>query len=787
MNLKISYDCLKEYLPTKKSVFEVAKELSLKGMSVERINEVGQGLDGVVVGQVLSTEKHQNADKLSIAKIDIGKKTPLQIVFGQMAKIKVGDRLPVAIAPTTLPTGQKITKSNLRGVESEGMLCLDSELGISNQDRVTFFDEKVLPGTPVAKAMGLADFILDVEITSNRPDAMSVVGLAREAAAALGIKSNWQEPRPNLKITNKLPLSVEVKEPKMCSRYLGVVMTDVKVGPSPLWLQMRLLQSGLRPINNLVDITNYVLLEYGRPLHVFDYEKISGSKIIVRKAKAGEKILALDGKTYELKSHHLVIADAKVPVAIGGIMGGEESAAVENTKTIVFEAAIFDPVLIRKTVRELNLRSDSSDLFEKGLHPHSAMIGILRAIELTQQLAGGKVAGEIFDSNKKEYKPKKIKFDTAIIKKHLDIQIPLAQIKNILQSLGFSVSGTKVLTVTVPWWRAGDVVYDYDLTEEVARIYGYHNLPTHLPEGQIPIQVKNPIFAWENVAKNVLVGLGFSECYNYSMVSEKFLAKAGFATKDLIKIANPLNEDMTVMRNTLIAGILQNVADNFNNFSDFKIFELSNIYLAKGEKELPNEVLKLTGAVYTGNQKSFFAAKGVVELLLKKLAIKNYEFRPTDPKCPLWQEKAALDIYAGNKYLGQFGLLKQSLAGNFGISNSVALFDFDFSFLAELASTVKTFQPLPEFPSVVRDLAVVIDKKTSWQRLSQLLEKADVLIEEVEYLSTFTHASLGTDKMSVAFRLTFRRSDRTLKSEEVDEIIKRLVVKLEKDFGAKLR
>jgi len=799
MNIKISYNWLKEYIKTNKSVQDFVKEFSLKSQTIDRIEEIGQGLDGVVIGKMLEIKKHPNADKLNVAKVDIGKKEPLELIFGQVVELKVGDQLPIAVAPTKLPGGLEIKAREMRGVVSQGMCCLDSELGLSDQDRVTFFPKEIKPGLPITQALSLrADYLLEIEVTANRPDAMSVVGLAREAAAVLGTKFDLKVPKPNLKIAKNIPLSVQVLEPKLCLRYNAVVMTDVKVGPSPLWLQLRLIFAGLRPINNLVDITNYILLEYGRPMHVFDYEKLNGQKIIVRLAKRGEKILALDGKTYELRPHHLVIADSKEPVAVGGIMGGELSAATEKTKTIVFECAAFDPVLIRKTARELNLHSDSSDLFEKNLHPQSTYLGILRAIELTQQLAGGKVASPIIDVGVKNYAAKKIKFDLASIKRYLGLEIPVTTVKKILTSLGFTVSGTKTLSVAVPWWRANDVVFDYDLVEEVARIYGFANLPSRLPQGQIPVEQPNLEFFWEDVCKDTLAGLGFCEVYNYSMLSEKLLAKVFFPASQALRINNPLNEEFEYLRTTLLAGILQNVSDNSKNFADQKIFELSNVYLPTKANDLPQELPKLTGAIVSNANDAFFQAKGVVELLLKKLGINNYKLVLTDSACPLWAKGQALDVILGKEFLGQFGLVKQNILDNFGLkkparlaedgeSRRVALFDFDFKVLVKLATAVKSYQPIPEFPGVTRDLAVVINKTLSWQEIRDLANQVNQLIVDIEYLSTFTDDSIGTGKKSLAFRLTFRAADRTLKSEEVDEVIKKIIEKLQKEFGAKLR
>ncbi len=762
-------------------------EFSLKSQTVERIKLIGQGLGGVVVGKVLAIEKHPNADRLSLAQVDIGRQAPLKLVFGQMAKIEVGNQLPVAVAPIKLPTGIEVKAADIRGVKSEGMLCLNSELGLSDRDEVMFFDSRVAPGVSIVDALKLNDYLLEIEVTSNRPDLMSVVGLAREAQAVLDIKSTIKIPEPKLDFKQEIGLTVKVEESKLCPRYNAVVMTDIKVGPSPLWLQLRLMTAGLRPINNLVDITNYVLLEYGRPLHVFDYDQLAGAQIMVRRARKGERLLALDGKIYELSTRQLVIADAKEPVAIGGVMGGEESAAHEQTKTIVFESATFDPVLIRKTARELNLHSASSDLFEKNLHPESTFVGILRAIELTQQLAGGKVASPIIDIYAKDYQPTQIEFDPANIERYLGVVIKPQAIKKILTNLGFEVSGTNKLKVTVPWYRADDVTAEHDLFEEVARVYGYDNLPVTLPMGEIPVEPADLNFYWEDVIKDRLVGLGFSEVYNYSMLSGKLLEPLGFSPARAIKIDNPLNEDFEYLRLTLIPQLLINVASNLNNFSQQKIFELSNVYLTTKSVDLPREESRLTGAVIEPEGKIFALTKGVGEFLLEKMGITDFEFRVTDQNCPIWQPNMCLDIYRGKDFLGQLGIIETSISETFGIDQAVGVFDFNFSRLIANAKTQAAFKPIPEFPSITRDLAILVNQDVTWHQINDLVWQTDDLIVAVNYLSTYTDKSIGTNKKSLAWRIVFRAPDRTLKSEEVDQIMEQLTAKLKKEFAATVR
>jgi len=787
MDLKLSYNWINEYLKSKKSVADFARELSLKCQSVERIHEVKPTFSGVITARIIDIVKHPNADKLRLPTVDTGREK-LQIVCGA-PNIEVGQIVPLALADAVLGLGTenfKIKKTNIRGIDSNGMLCSQKELGLGEDHTGIMI---LPPDTPIGKkleeVMPINDYVLDIEVTSNRPDAMSVVGLAREGAAALGLKFDFKLPRPDLKIKASLPLTVKLAEPKMCPRYQAVIISGVKVGPSPLWLQLRLIQAGMRPINNLVDITNYILLEYGRPMHVFDYDKLSGQKIIIRQAKAGEKILALDGKVYELKPEMLVIADGKVPVAVGGIMGGEESAATAETKTIVFECAAFDPVLIRKTARALNLHSDSSSLFEKNLHPQSTYPAILRAIELTQQLAGGAVASKIMDAGVKSYKPVKIKFDPAKIKDHLGVDVPLAKVKAILQSLGFGISGTKILSVTVPWWRAYDVEYDYDLLEEVARIYGYHNLPLTLPQGEIPLSPKEPILVWEAKIKNILAAAGFTESLNYSMVSQKSIKSIGGDIAKAVKIFNPLNEELEYMRLCLVPGLLQNAADNTKNFSEIKIFELSHVYPPRAANDLPDEYARLTGVLTAGRENPYLAVKGAVEFLLNHAGMTDYQLAPATGS--IWTAGQAFSVNYQGSNLGEFGLVAKNITEKFGLDNLVGLFDFDFRALATLAKSGKVYQPIPAFPESSRDLAVIFEQKTNWQEIAARVGKVSPLLAQIEYLSTFTDKTLGEGKKSLAFRLVFRSPERTLKSEEVDEVMKEILAILEKQFNAKLR
>lgn len=791
MNLQISYNWIKEYLKTDKSVKDFVSEFSLKSQTIDRVTPVKPKFKKVITAKILEISKHPDADKLQLVKIDTGRSKPT-IVCGA-PNIKVGQIVPYAqVGATVIDSHEKeektfvIKKAKIRGQESKGMLCSQAELGLG-EDRQGIM---ILPsGTPIGKPLEsiilLEDTLFDIEITSNRPDAMSVIGLAMEGAAATGGKFNWHDPKVNYKIKKEFVFEVEVAEKKLCPRYQAVVMTDVKIGPSPMWMQLRLIQAGRKPINNIIDITNYVALEFGQPVHVFDYDKLQGKKIIVRNAKRGEKILALDGETYKLDSNNLVIADGKNPVAVAGVMGGEKSSTTAKTKTIVFEVANFEPIQVRRTARSLNLHSDSSSLFEKGLHPEGTAFAITRCMELAQELAKAKVATAIIDVNNTKYKPSVILLNVDNINRCLGVELSEGEMKKILTSLAFGVSEKSPVKITVPWWRSNDVKEEYDLIEEIARIYGYHNIPAILPDGVIPVVAKDKELVWESNVKHILVGLGFTESYNYSMVSKDVLKVSKTAMANAIKIDNPLNEDMEYMRVALAPQILQNVADNIDNFSNQKIFELSNVYLPTTTNKLPIEQSQLTGAVVS-TQDTFRQARGVVEVLMRKLGISAFSLSPVADSYLLEKSKA-LEVKKGSKVLGQFGLVKQGLLDKYDIDKPVAIFDFDFSVLAKLATHVRKYQPVAEFPIIQRDLAVVIDNKVSWEEIEKVVSRADALITVVEYLSTFVDVKLGKSNKSIAFRLTLRSKDRTLKSVEADAVIQKVVTKLQKSFNIKVR
>jgi len=789
MNLNISYNWLKEYVKLTDKAHDFAKKISLSGPAVDRLTDFAGLLNGVVVGKIIEIQKHPNADKLFVGKIDIGSRI-IQLVFGTMAVVEVGQQLPVAVAPTILPTGQKIEKSTFRGVNSEGMLCLNSELGISNEDKIFFIDEKIKPGTPLIKALKyLNDQIFDMEVTSNRPDAMCIVGIAREAAAIFAANFLYKDPKPNLTVLGeKKKLTVTIKEPKLCPRYEAAVMTDVKVEASPLWMQQRLLSAGLRPINNLVDITNYILLEFGQPMHVFDYNKLAGNEIIVRLAQKGEKILALDGKEYELDENVLVVADGKNPCAVGGIMGGELSGATTATKSIVLEVGNWDPVNIRRTARNLNLHSDASNLYEKGLHPEGTRPALLRAIELVKELAGGKMANEIIDENNSKFKAKTVKLNSDNVTRILGVEIKAEKIKTILESLGFAVSGKAkaALEVTVPWWRDHDIEGEHDLIEEVARIYGYQNLPTQLMSGELPVDFcGGNEFRQEDKVKDILAGFGLTEIFSYSFISEKIIKDAGLDSVDAVKIANPLSLDFEYMRTSLIPGLLQIISENAGFHNQIKIFDLSKIYL-KYEGDLPRETMALAIACVSASaDEALSDLRGIWEGLSIKLGL-NYEFSNFKKKELFWSDNSL--ALKGKEIIGGIGLISKGIALKFGIKKSVAVIYVDFNGLISIARLAPAYNPICKYPGIELDISMEINEAVSFGQVKDIAAKIDrEMIKDISYLSVFKGQGIASGKKALAIRITYRHDDKTLALPEAQVVHNKVVDALKKEYNINIR
>lgn len=634
------------------------------------------------------------------------------------------------------------------------------------------------------------DFVLDIEVTTNRIDSASVIGIAREASAILNTNFLWTKPNPDLTVNKSFPLKASIEDYARCPRFQAIVMDNVTIKESPEWLKQRLEASGINSINNVVDITNYVLLEYGQPMHAFDYSKVEGSEIKVRLAKQGEKITTLvSTQEVELTSDDLVIADATSPLSIAGVVGGSKSGIKSNTKTIILEAANFNAIKTRKTARRHNTLTDASSLFEKDLPAEQTEIAILRAIELVKELAGGEVASELLDVKADLPQPKFIKYPYSLTKRILGLEITKEEIINNLTRLGFECEdAVEYLNVKVPYYRSKDVQLDYDLTEEIARIYGYHKIPSVLPVGQIP-QVNTPsIITNEDKVREFLAANGFTELFSYSLISDRYLKVSSINPESAFEISNPLNEDFKYLRTHMASTMLITAESNEALKDNLKLFEISNVYLKKDPKDLPLEESHLSILVNGTNYKhTFYELKGIFELVLKSFGIdtESIEYKNEKVTEPFFTGKSA-NIYLNNDLLGTLGLVSRNAKSMLGLKKETALLEVNFVKLSQIIdTTVKSYSPIPKYPAVTRDLAFVLNKSIQWKEIQDLVrESAGDLLKSIELFDVFEDKKLGEDKKSIAFHVTLQSLDRTLIEDDVVGVMTRISTEIQNKFKA---
>lgn len=801
MNLLVSYNWMKEHVKLKASSEDFAHRISLSGPSVERIMKQGEELEGVVVGKVLKVKAHPDADKLRIAETDIGGETK-DIVCGG-SNLEEGQLVAVAKPGSRVRwhgEGEliELEVAKIRGVESFGMIAAANEIGLADmfpheeREILDLSEMKVKPGTPVAEALGLDDTIFDVEITTNRPDAFSIIGMAREASAILEAPFLWKPenpPSPRLRRADSLPLKVTVKSKKLCPRYQAIVLKNVRVGPSPMWLRKRLASAGLNAINNIVDITNYILLEYGQPMHAFDYAKLQGPEIVVREAKKGEKMKALDGNEYELADGQLVIADKEEPVAVAGVMGGEATGVSDATTTIVFESATFEPVQVRRTARALNLHSDSSTRFEKGLSTESTPAALAKAVRLAEELAGAEVASEVFDARAERHKPLKYTFRPEEAEKLIGIAIPEKEMRKTLTSLGFKLSGGgKKWNVEVPYWRDNDIEGERDLVEEIARVHGYDNLPSVIPDGELPLSETDPSLVWEDRAKRMLKNWGFTEIMSYSFVSEELIKADGDDVSDALKLLNPLAEDYTYMRRSLVGSALKVIEENQGEEPEGALFEMTNVYLPI-EGDLPEEKLGLVMAEWgrDTNGSSVRRVKGAVEALASGLGVADITFEPSTESDGHWHPGRTAAVMLGGMSIGTVGEVHPSKLARFRVDGRVAMADLDAAAILAIANRRKGYSSIPEFPNAKRDIAFVVDSKTEHRKLNEAISKSDELVRMSTLFDVYEGDALGKGKKSMAYHVQFGTGDRTLEAKEVDAAVENIKRQLKEKFDAEIR
>ena len=875
---------------------EFDEAMTLSGSKVETVTALDESLKNVVVGKILSMEKHPDSDHMWICQIDVGQAEPTQIVTGAW-NIHVGDLVPVAQHKSLLPNGTKIEKGKLRGVVSNGMLCslkelsltaehdypyavitpaallndykpldpekpsipadikagdkvfgpvvcgkvlecetqsyglyhttLDiggatasSDTGCSNlhagdlvayntktdsictledlhaeqkefphciADGIFVLNEDVKPGDDIAVVIGADDHVVEFEITPNRPDCLSVIGLAREASATFGrpLKLHTPEVKGCGGSIAEL-VDIDIEDGDLCPRYTARMVKNVKIQPSPAWMRERLRNSGVRPINNIVDITNYVMLEYGQPMHAFDFSCVEGDHIIVRTAREGETIQTLDGNQRKLATSMLCICDENRPVCVAGVMGGANSEIVGDTAMVLFESANFNGTSVHRTAAALNMRTDASSRYEKGLDPMNTLKAVERACELVELLGAGEVVEGVMDVIAKDSNPVTVKLEPEKVNGLLGTDVSREEMVRILEALDFKVEGD---TIHVPSWRS-DVEHYSDIAEEVARFYGYNNIPDTLSNGLTARRGLTDIQQTENLLGSVCRTAGYDEIITYSFISPTYYDKIDLPKdsplRDSLKILNPLGEDTSIMRTTTLPSMLEILTRNYNfRNTSAKLYELGRVYFKRADG-LADEPKVLTLGAY-GDGMDFFALKGAVEAVLKQLRIENVRFL-ADSENPSYHPGRCAKVFSGDRLLGVLGQVHPHVAGNYGVDAELYAAELRFDALYESKGAQPVYQPLPKFPAVTRDIAVVCDKAVTVGELEDaILKGAKGLLKDVALFDIYTGTGIAPGKKSVAFNLTLRADDRSLTAEEADADVKSILTALEQECGAVLR
>ena len=886
--MNLSRKWLSEFVSVDANDKDFAEAMTLSGSKVELTHDLGEEISNVVVGRLLSMERHPDSDQ----------DEPIQIVTGAW-NIHPGDLMPVALHKSTLPGGVKIQKGKLRGAVSNGMFCGLAELGLDTRDfpygvitpaailgdyhpldkdkpsipadiqpghkiygpvvcaKVTgvtttgysaydvaldtgngtvtistncpnlheedlvayntksntictledlhaqqaefphcipdgifVLNEDCKPGDDIKPVIGLDDHVVEFEITPNRPDCLSVIGLAREAAATFGQPLSLHEPVVKGGAEGSLAelLDVETPASDLCPRYTARMVRNVKIAPSPKWMRERLRAMGVRPINNIVDITNYVMLEYGQPMHAFDYRYVKGGRIIVRRAEEGEHLTTLDGKEHILNGNHLVIADETRAVGLAGIMGGENSEIVDDTVDVVFESACFDGTCIRKGALALGMRTEASAKFEKGLDPMNTLPAVNRACELVELLGAGQVVDGTIDILNYVPQPRVLKLEPEKINSLLGTDIAEGEMVSILQKLDFQVDGDQV---TVPSWR-GDVERMADLAEEVARFHGYNNIPTTLMRGQTTLGGYSDEEKLERQLGSLCRSLGFDEIITYSFISptcyDKIRWDADDPRRQSFKILNPLGEDTSIMRTTVLPSMLEILTRNYNyRNQNVRLYEVGRIYLPGGDDGLAVENKVLSMGAY-GDDMDFYALKGAVEAILKDLRAEDVHFEVPSVTNPSYHPGRVADVYAGDQRIGVLGQIHPLVAQNYGVDAPFYCAELDFGQLLCSRGPAPEYVPLPKFPAVTRDIAVVCDEAVTVGALEACIRKgAKGLLKDCKLFDIYRGKGVEEGKKSVAFNLVLRADDRSLTSEEADADVKHILETLEKELGAVLR
>jgi phenylalanyl-tRNA synthetase beta chain len=800
----VSLEWLRSYVECDASADEIADRLTMAGLEVESVERYQFGMDHVRVARIHKVEQHPHADHLTVCEMEIPEGM-VRVVCGA-ANVAEGQLVPLALEGARLIDDTEVRAAKIYGVDSQGMLCSEKELGLGeNAEGIMILPAHLVPGISVAEALGLSDEVLDLEITPNRPDCLSLTGIAREVAALFDL--TWFPPSITLN-ENGPPVeslaSVTIEDPDLCPRYAARVIQNMTVKPSPLWMRRRLEAQGVRAINNIVDVTNWVMLELGQPLHAFDYHRLAGHCIVVRRARPQEELVTLDGQRHQLQKDMLLICDQDRAVALAGIMGGLDSEISADTNTVLIESAHFDPTTTRRTAKALGLNTESGYRFERRVDPEGVLTALDRAAQLMVELGGGELASGRLDVYPAPTKTETVSLRVSKTNRFLGVDLAKEEIVHHLKSIQLEVrdgNSSDLLEVDPPSFRP-DLTREVDLMEEVARLAGFDRIPSALPVAQVSSTKPAADQVLQERVKQILAGLGFCEVISYSFISSQAVELLQLAQSDrrrqLLPLRNPLSEDQAVMRTSLIPGMLETAARNQrqSNFN-LRLVELSKVFFSREDQDLPEERLNLCGLIAgsrrpaswseAAGEVDFFDAKGAIEALLVSLSISGVRWSPKNP-APYLRGDTAVRILLGETILGDLGQIRTEVAQAFDLIGEVFLFDMDFDLLLEKSSSKRSFQLLPKFPAVNRDLAVVVSQSVSAQDLLDFLESnRPEYTESIAIFDEYRGDQVGKEKRSLAFRITYRSAERSLTDREVNEIHNAYSEKVVRAFQAEFR
>ncbi len=803
--MKVSLSWLQEYVGLNLKVNELADALTMAGLEVEAVSDRYEYLNTVRVGRIVNIKSHPNADTLKLCDVNIGKDI-ISVVCGA-PNAKTDMLAPCALPGTVFPKGIVLEKSVIRGKSSEGMLCSELELGLGSSGHgIMELDRGLLEGDSLNKVLGLSDPVLEIDLTPNRPDCLSITGIAREVAALSGQKVRYPEislPKSMDDITDHT--SVTIMDADLCPRYAAGLVFNIAVAPSPFWLQDRLISVGLKPINNIVDITNFVMMETGQPLHAFDFDRLAENRIVVRTARENESFITLDGKERRLDPEMLMICDGEKPVALAGVMGGLNSEIEDATTNILLESAYFDPICIRKTSKKTGLNTDASHRFERGVDPAGTVTALKRAMQLIVEIGDGKCIQGIIDEYPSPISEKTVEVSTRRLNRHLGTRLDEAAIENYLDSIEFDIKkiDRDRFRVTPPSFRV-DITRFEDITEEIARLFGYNNIETTFP--MIPADARHPDKKIDSRyrAKALMTGLGFSEAINYSFISKQSCDHLELPADDpkrkLVHILNPISEDQAVMRTSLIPGLLQTMKYNISQQNkNLKIFEIGHAFFHAGKEDLQPDEIEMLAGLWTGNRIDstwfskeiacdFYDVKGIVEELLRNTGIINVTFtRIPAESCFYTRPGHTAQIIYENEPIGLVGEVHPNVIHNYDLKQPAFIFELNLDRLIHSIPDTKSARPIPKFPAISRDITLIIDNDIETYKIIQSVESfQEELVENLHLFDVFEGNPIPKGKKSVSFRVTYRSSEETLEDNRVNDIHKNITARLMKAFDATL-